>query len=299
LVGGASWQGLPTARTIVTAAELSVCAWSADGMPPTRCACSELKRIGSAVVDAAREDELGSTTGTPGPIAIRTRLARSGNTSMLQIYGHPFASFYWKAAIALYERNVPFEFLMVEPQQAENSEAIRRLAPTGQFPVLVDGERVVIESAAIIEYLDLHHGDAPPMVPSDPRVAIEARQMDGIFDDYVSAPLTRMVLSAIRDEDSRDPLAVTESRAMLDKSYAWLNHWMMGRTWAANDTFGIADCSGAAALFYSHWGYPIPATHTALRDYRARLLARPSIARVIDEARPWRHYFPLKGHTPD
>ena len=63
---------------------------------------------------------------------------------MLKVYGHPFASFYWKAAIALYERNVPFEFLMVEPQQVENSEAIRRLAPTGQFPVLVDGDRVVI-----------------------------------------------------------------------------------------------------------------------------------------------------------
>ena len=74
---------------------------------------------------------------------------------------------------------------------------------------------------------------------------------------------------------------------------------MAGRTWAASNTFGIADCAAASALFYAHWGYPIPASHTALRDYRARLLARPSIARVVDEARPWRAYFPLKGHDPD
>jgi glutathione S-transferase len=218
---------------------------------------------------------------------------------MVRIYGHPFASFYWKALIALYERNVPFEFLMVDPEHPENVLTASRLAPTGQFPILVDGERTVIESAAIIEYLDLHHGDAPPMVPSDPRVAIEARQMDSIFDDYVSAPLTRVVLNAIRDEDKRDPLAVAEAMATLDKSYAWLDRWMTGREWAANEVFGIADCAAGPALFYAHWGHPIPDSHVALRDYRSRLLARPSIARVIDEARPWRPIFPLKGRNPE
>ena len=218
---------------------------------------------------------------------------------MLRIYGHPFASFYWKTLIALYERNVPFEFLMVDPEHPENATAIARLSPTGQFPVLIDGERVVIESAAIIEYLDLHHGDAPPLVPADRRAAIEARQMDSIFDDYVMAPLTRMVLNAIREESKRDAQAVAEARATLDKSYAWLDRWMTQRKWAANETFSIADCAAGPSLFYAHWGHPIPEAHAALRAYRARLLARPSIARVVEEARPWRHFFPLKDHTPD
>lgn len=218
---------------------------------------------------------------------------------MLRIYGHPFASFYWKALIALYERNVPFEFLMVDGDHPQNLQAVNRLAPTGQFPVLVDGERTVIESAAIIEYLDLHHGTAPPMVPADPRAAIEARQMDGIFDDYVMTPLSRMVFNVLREESKRDPHLPVEMKATLDKSYAWLNEWMTGRQWAANDTFGIADCAAAPALFYAHWGHPIPESLTALRDYRARLLARPSIARVVDEARPWREFFPLKGNSPD
>ena len=218
---------------------------------------------------------------------------------MVRIYGHPLASFYWKVLIALYERNVPFEFLMVDAEHPENVEAVRRHAPTGQFPVLVDGDRVVIESAAIIEYLDLHHGDAPPMVPPDPRAAIEARQMDGVFDDYVQAPLTRMVLNVLRTEDKRDPTTEAEAKATLDRTYAWLDRWIAGREWAANGVFGLADCAAAPALFYAHWGYPIPEACTALRSYRARLLARPSIARVVDEARPWRDYFPLKGHSPD
>ncbi|MEO3385476.1 glutathione S-transferase family protein [Mesorhizobium sp. CAU 1741] len=219
---------------------------------------------------------------------------------MLHIYGHPFASFYWKVLIALYEREVPFEFLMVDPEHPENSDAIKLLSPTGQFPVLVDGDRTVIESAAIIEYLDLHHGDAPPMVPADPRFAIQARQMDSIFDDYVQGPMQRMVFNVLRDEDRRDPHVADEATAALDKAYVWLERWFKGRGWAANDTFGIADCSAAPALFYAHWAYPIAPNYEALHAYRARLLERPSIARVVDEARPWRAYFPLKGdRSPD
>lgn len=217
---------------------------------------------------------------------------------MLRVYGHPLASFYWKVLIALYERAVPFEFLMVDGEHPDNAAAIAGLSPTGQFPVLVDGERTVVESAAIIEYLDLHHGSASPLVPPDPRDAIETRQMDGIFDDYVMAPLTRMVLDAIREPARRDPLAVSEARGLLDRSYAWLERWMQGREFAANGRFGLADCAAAPALFYAHWGHPIPPAHAALHAYRARLLARPSIARVVEEARPWFGHFPLRDRAP-
>ena len=216
----------------------------------------------------------------------------------IQLYGHPFASFVWKALIALHERGVPFELLMVDPDHPENGEAIARLAPTGQFPVLVDGDRVVIGSSAVVEYLDLHCGEAPPMVPADPRAALEARQMDRIFDDYVEVPMQKIVLDAIRPEAARDAWGVAEARATLDKSYAWLDRRMTGREWAAGG-FGLADCAAAPALFYSDWVHPIPEGHAALRAYRARLLARPSVARVVDDARPWRHLFPLGAPDRD
>jgi glutathione S-transferase len=219
---------------------------------------------------------------------------------MLKLYGHPFSSFTWKALIALHERDVPFAFMMVGPEHPDNGAFVARAAPTGQFPVLVDGDRVVIESAAIIEYLDLHHGDAPPLVPRDPRAAIEARQMDSVFDDYVMIALQRLVANVLREESKRDRHVEAEVKAALDKSYAWLERWMTGRTWAANDAFSIADIAAAPALFYAHWAFPIPVSHEALLAYRARLLSRPSIKRVVDEARPWREYFPLKGRSePD
>ena len=212
---------------------------------------------------------------------------------MLRIYGHPFASFYWKALIALYERDVPFEFMMVDPEHPENAAAVARLAPTGQFPVLVDGERTVIESAAIIEYLDLHHGKRRRWSRPIASAAIEARQMDSVFDDYVMAPLSRMVFNGpARRRQTRSACRGARSKATLDKSYAWLNGWMTGREWAANDAFGIADCAAAPALFYAHWGFPIPEV-----AYGASRLSRAAARSALDCARR-RRGAPLASDLP-
>lgn len=214
---------------------------------------------------------------------------------MIQLYGHPFAAFAWKALIAAYERGVPFEFRMVDPNHPENMERIAVLSPTGQFPAIVDGDRTVTQSNPVIEYLD-RIGTAPPMIPRDRDGALEARMLAEVFDNYVSRPLTAVVVNAMKGTEDKDPRAEIESRAALDKSYAWLAA-RLGEVWAIGDAFTIADCAAAPALFYADWVHEIP--NGPLRDYRARLLARPSVARVVDEARPYRSFFPLGAPDRD
>jgi glutathione S-transferase len=89
------------------------------------------------------------------------------------------------------------------------------------------------------------------------------------------------------------------ARAALDKVYPWLDARLSGRQWAAGNSFTLADCSGAPALFYADWVQPIPQELNVLKEYRARVLARPSVARVVDEARPYRHLFPLGAPDRD
>lgn len=217
----------------------------------------------------------------------------------LELYGHPFASFVWKPLIALYERDVPFTFRMIDPDHPEHQARIAVLSPTGQFPALIDGDMKITQSNSVIEYLDLYHGSAEPMVPTDPREALEARMMADIFDDYVNAPMQRIVGDALRDAAERDPRGVADAHAALERSYAWLDTRLQGKQWAACDRFTIADCAAAPALFYSDWVHPIGETLTALTAYRARLLAHRSVARVVDEARPYRRFFPLGAPDRD
>lgn len=215
------------------------------------------------------------------------------------LYGHPFAAFVWKPLIALYERGVAFEFRMVDPDHPENSARIATLSPTGQFPALVDGADEITGSNAIIEHLDLAYPGAPPMLSPDPKVALEARILAHVFDEYVATPMQRVVAEALRGADEKDPRGLADAHAALDKAYPWLDRRLASRAFAAGEAFTLADCAAAPALFYADWVRPISDDHATLKAYRARLLARPSVARVVDEARPYRHFFPLGAPDRD
>ena len=123
--------------------------------------------------------------------------------------------------------------------------------------------------------------------------------LDRVFDNYVMTPQGKFVYDSLRPADHRDPLGVDEARQMLETSYAWLDRRMQDRTWAVGETFTLADCAAAPSLFYADWTYPIPEACAALKAYRQRLLERPSFARAVNEARPFRHYFPLGAPDRD
>ena len=218
---------------------------------------------------------------------------------MLKLYAHPFSSYCQKVLVALYENDTPFELRLLAPENPGILAEFARLWPIGRFPVLVDEDRVVPEASIIIEHLALHHPGPVQLLPADARAALEVRMMDRFFDNYVSTPQQKIVLDSLREPAARDPQGLADAKAMLDKAYRWLDGMVANRSWAAGDTFSLADCAAAPALFYADWSHPIAAEFAHVRAYRARLLARPSFARAVDEARPYRHLFPLGAPDRD
>jgi len=217
----------------------------------------------------------------------------------LELYAHPFSSYCQKVLIALYENGIPFERRLLASDDARTAEEFATLWPLKRMPLLRDGERTVVESSIIVEYLGLHHPGPVRLIPAAPGAALEVRMMDRFFDTYVHTPLQKIVADRLRSEADRDSFGVTEARRMLDTAYAWLERQLAGRRWAAGDAFSLADCAAAPALFYADWAHPIPSSHANVTAYRQRLLARPSFARAVDEARPYRSYFPLGAPDRD
>lgn len=218
-------------------------------------------------------------------------------TDLPRLYAHPFSSYCQKVLVALYENGTPFEYRNLE-DPAANAE-LTTLWPLRRFPVLVDAGRTVLEATCIIEYLDAHHPGPVRLLPQDRDAALEVRMLDRFFDNYVSTPQQKVVFDRLRAEADRDPFGVAEARAMLEAAYAWLDARMAGREWAAGTGFSLADCAAAPFLFYADWTHPIEARFANVRAYRARLLARPSFKRAVDEARPFRPYFPLGAPDRD
>jgi glutathione S-transferase len=215
----------------------------------------------------------------------------------LTLYAHPFSSYCQKVLTALYENGTAFAYRKLE--DAESMAELEKLWPLRRFPVLVDGDRTVLEASVIIEYLELHHPGRVRLLPADPRAALEVRMMDRFFDNYVSTPQQRIVFDRLRPEAARDAYGVEEARRSLVTAYGWLDDIMAQREWAAGGSFSLADCAAAPFLFYADWTHSIDAKFGHVHAYRRRLLARPSFARAVDEARPYRSLFPLGAPNRD
>ena len=216
--------------------------------------------------------------------------ATSGHDLIL--YAHPFSSYCQKVLVALYENGTPFAWRLLAPEHPQNLQAWATLWPLRRMPVLVDAGRTVVEATIIIEYLGLHHPGPVPLLPTDARAALEVRSMDRFFDNYISTPQQKIVADSMRPAAERDARGVADARAMLDTAYDWLERTLANREWAAGDHFSLADCGAAPFLFYADWTHRIDASFAHVTAYRQRLLGRPSFARAVDEARPYRQLFP-------
>jgi glutathione S-transferase len=107
------------------------------------------------------------------------------------------------------------------------------------------------------------------------------------------------VYGALSGDPARRQEGVALAEKKLELAYEWLEGQLVGRTWAAGADFTLADCAAAPSLFFADWTHRISEAFPVLRAYRARLLARPSFARAVDEARPFRQYFPLGAPDRD
>jgi glutathione S-transferase len=215
----------------------------------------------------------------------------------LTLYAHPFAAYCWKVLIALYEADTPFRYRVVADAAA--LAELEALWPLKKFPVLTDGDTTVIESSIIVEYLMRRAPGSIRLIPDNIDAALKVRFMDRLFDNYVMTPMQVLVSDRMRPDGEHDARGVAGAKSLLDSAYGWLEQHVGDRSWAAGDEFTLGDCAAAPALFYADWVHPIGDRYPAVGNYRARLLARPSVARTVDEARPYRTLFPLGAPDRD
>jgi glutathione S-transferase len=217
----------------------------------------------------------------------------------LVLHYHPLSSFSHKALVALYEKGVDFKPAIINYGDPASRDAFFALWPLGKIPVLRDEARdlTLPESSAIIEYLDELSPAPHRLLPTNPAARIQARLWDRIFDNYIHVPMQKLVNDRLRVDGEKDARGVADARALLTSTYELLDRHMQTRTWAAGEDFSLADCAACPALFYAGIVAPFDA-HPHVAAYFERLVARPSFARALREARPYFNLFPFRDDIP-
>ena len=225
---------------------------------------------------------------------------------MLELHGHPFSSYTWKALIPLYANGTPFAFREIDTSVPKFESFTGKAHPSGQFPVLVDGDAVVVEATSIVEHLAVHHPGPAPLIPADPAQAVVARMLDRVFDNYVMGNMQRVIAAHFVDRDDpgagglRDePFApeIAAGKTGLRRAYAWLERWLGENRLPPH--VSLVTCAAAPALFSADWVERIPESCPRLAALRAELLALPEVSRCVEDARPYRAYFPYGAPDRD
>jgi glutathione S-transferase len=211
----------------------------------------------------------------------------------LTLYFHPLSSFCMKALVALYENDTPFTPHIVDLSDQTAADSLKEMWPIGKFPVLRDDakNRTIPETSIIIEYLDQNYRGQTRFIPDDADRALQVRLQDRFYDLYVQLPMQEIVGDRLRPADKKDPFGVAQAKERLAGVYAMIERDMASHTWAVGDTFSMADCAAAPALFYANKVLPL-GDYKNTAAYLERLMQRPSYARALEEAKPYFAMFP-------
>jgi len=110
----------------------------------------------------------------------------------VRLHWHPFSIYPRRVRIALREKRIPCEEVLVDlPGGALQTAAFRKLNPFGQLPVLEDDGVVLYESIAILEYLEERHPTPVLMPAGDPVARARTRQLVLASGDYLAPPFKR------------------------------------------------------------------------------------------------------------
>jgi glutathione S-transferase len=212
----------------------------------------------------------------------------------LTLYYHPLSSFCHKVLVALYEIDTSFDRRIIDFGDEKDRAELLAVSPIGKFPVIRDHarKRDVAETTIIIEYLDHHF--AGDLIPDEWEDALQVRLWDRFFDNYLQVPMQQIVSDRMRGGKGD----VTKERATLETAYGMIDKQMAGRDWVASPDFSMADCAAAPALFYTSTVQSFPPGLTHLQAYFDRLMARPSVQRVMVEAKPYFQFYPFAEAIP-
>lgn len=189
-----------------------------------------------------------------------------------------------RALWGLRELDAEFEFVPVNIIAGEHRHRdFLRLNPAGKLPVLVDGDLVVTESAAIVLYL-AEKFPGKELLPDDVRERSQVYRWIMFAVTELEQPLWRIARhTMIYPEDKRLPADVALASQEFVAMAAVLDRHMEGRQFIVGDRLTAADCVTAYTL---DWGDEarLIGDCPRLRAYVERMYARPKAPPRIAEA---------------
>jgi glutathione S-transferase/RNA polymerase-associated protein len=203
----------------------------------------------------------------------------------LKLFEHPLSPYARKVKIALYEKGIPFERILIEPLRVKPGDPFydefAAASPRLEVPCLVDGDFCCFDSTIIVDYIDERWPD-PPLLPKPPEERARARIVEDLCDTTLDAILWGLMELRFFRRAAEAQAEQMAGRAGDQLSRVWdrMEEELAGRPWMSGPAFGRADATlivhvTAASLF----GFPPLERHSRLRAWSAQCQSVASVQR--------------------
>lgn len=212
----------------------------------------------------------------------------------------PFSPFCRKVRLTLAEKRLEAELHAHLPWEMD--ESVFDLNPSGELPILIDGETVVADSSAIVEYLEETRPQAP-LLPRDPEARAETRRLVAWFDRKFHEEVTVNVLyqkvhRRLQGDGYPDIAPIRAGLINLRTHLDYISYLVSRRNWLAGREMSFADFAAAAHLSCLDYIGDVPwSNYPEAKDWYARVKSRPAFRGLLDDKvrglPPTRHYTDL------
>ena len=208
----------------------------------------------------------------------------------MKLYYHPVSGYSRKVLLALYEKNIPFEGVVVNLFDPAEAEKYRNdINPMGKVPYLVrdDGWKIP-ESTIIIEYLDTNFRSGPKLISEDKETSRRQRFYDRCGDLYLMDPIATIAIqSMFVPADKREQSRIDEARETLRRVLPLVNQDLEGKQFAIGNDISLGDLSTVCAFAMAEWIQLSLADYPNIRKWREGIQSRPSWKRIEQESAPY------------
>lgn len=200
------------------------------------------------------------------------------------VYGNSLSPFVRKVILFAAEKGVPLEVKQTTP--GGEDPAFRAISPFGKIPGFSDGDYMLCDSSAIVQYIEAKHPD-PALIPAEPKARGRAIWFDEFADTILSPTGGKIffnrIVAKLLGRPSDLSVADEAQAKELPPVLAWLETQIPASGYLVGDAFSLADISVATMLINLGHARAAPdaALYPKIAAYEQALFARPSFAPII------------------
>lgn len=171
----------------------------------------------------------------------------------MRLFNHPLSSSGRRVALAAHLFKLPLEVVHVDLLDHSARRRLEEINPNGMVPVLQDGDFLLWESCAILQYLaDLAPGQT--LYPQDARARADVNRWMFWACQHFSPAIGVMTFENIwKGMDgmgAADPRELERGERQVLQFAGVLDNHLRERTWVAGQSLSLADVAIAPALMY-------------------------------------------------